>query len=447
MNFPQNIGITFFTRLFTLAISLISSVIIARLLGPAGKGILSLVILVPSFIALIASLGIEISNVYYVAQKKYSLQDIIGNSVFTTVSIGIPVGFLLWFLAPFISSFFLKGTNPLFLKIAVIMIPLTLLSAYWKGILRGEQRFKNYNLTSLCGSGFLMLFIVLLVLILRLGVIGAIIGNLLSVLGAAAISWVFVRERKDYRFLPILHKEMFFDSIKFGMKGRLANILQFFNYRFDIFIVNWFLGVENVGYYVLAASISGLIWYIPDSIGTVLYPKTASSTLEEANLFTPRVCRNSIFLISLAACGLFAFSGVLISAVFGKVFLPSVKPLQILLPGIVMLSLWKVLAADLIGRGMPEYYSYAAGISLISTVFLDFILIPKMGIIGAALASTISYSLAGLLTLFWFLKKTGVNLREVILPTRGDLFTYKNAFQRISAQLLHKSVLNNKKKR
>jgi len=447
MNFTQNVGITFFTRLFTLAISLISSVIIARLLGPAGKGILSLVILVPSFIALIASLGIEISNVYYVGRNKYSLQDIIGNSVFTTVSVGIPVGFLLWFLAPFISSLFLEGINPLFLKIAAILIPLTLLSAYCKEILRGEQRIKHYNLISLCRSAFLMLLIVLLVFILRFGVMGAIISNVLAVFGATAISWLFIRERGNYKFLPILHKEMFFDSIRFGMKGRLANILQFFNYRFDVFIVSWFLGVENVGYYTIAVSISELIWYIPNSIGTVLYPKVASSTIEEANLFTPRVCRNSFFLTSLAACGLFALSGVLIPAIFGKVFLPSVKPLQVLLPGIVMLSLWKVLSADLIGRGMPEYYSYTAGISLIFTVFLDFILIPKMGIIGAALASTISYSLAGFLTLFWFLKKTGVNLREVILPTRGDLFTYKDAFQRISAQLLHKSVLNNKKKR
>jgi len=446
MNFTQNVGITFFTRLFTLVISLVSSVIIARLLGPTGKGILFLVILVPSFIALIASLGIEISNVYYIGQNKYSLQDIIGNSVFTTVSIGIPVGFLLWLLAPFISSLFLKGINPLFLKIAAIMIPLTLLSAYCKEILRGEQRIKHYNFISLYRSAFSMLFIVLLVLILRLGVMGAIIGSILASLGAVAISWVFIRERKNYKFLPILHKEMFFDSIRFGMKGRLANILQFFNYRFDIFIVNWFLGVENVGYYALAVLISELIWYIPDSIGTVLYPKTASSTIEEANLFTPRVCRNSIFLTSLAACGLFALSGVLIPAIFGKAFLLSVKPLQVLLPGIVLLSLWKVLAADLIGRGMPEYYSYAAAASLISTVFLDFILIPRMGIIGAALASTISYSLAGFLTVFWFLKKSGINLQEVILPTRGDLFTYKNAFQRISTQLLHKSVVNNKKK-
>lgn len=431
-SFVYNTLITFITRIFLVFFSFGISVIIARTLGPEGKGITSLVILIPSFLVLFTTLGTEITTVYFLSKKKYQLQQIINNSMFSVLFIGIPVGILLWFFAPQISSFFLKGLNPIYLRIVASLVPIMMFQIYNQEIIRGEQRFKHYNFINFFLYCFLFFAIILFVIFLKYGIIGILISNILAILGAGIISFIFIKQTHNCNFFPILHRKIFVESIKFGMKARLANVLQFFNYRFDLFIVNWFLGVENVGYYAIAVLVGGSLWFIPDSIATVLFPKTASSDLKEASLFTAKICRNTIFLTLISAGFLFIISDYLIPIAFGKAFIPSILLLKILLPGVVMLSFWKILASHLTGQGMPQYYSYSAGIALLFTLIFDFILIPNIGIIGAPIASTIAYSIAGFLTIFWFSIKTGINIKKIVFLTKDDFLIYKNIFYKVS---------------
>jgi len=72
--------------------------------------------------------------------------------------------------------------------------------------------------------------------------------------------------------------------------------------------------------------------------------------------------------------------------------------MMVLLPGVVLLGSAKILTNDIAGRGYPHYNSITAGLSLVVTIILNFILIPMMGVVGAALASTLSYVLTFLLS-------------------------------------------------
>jgi Na+-driven multidrug efflux pump len=92
-----------------------------------------------------------------------------------------------------------------------------------------------------------------------------------------------------------------------------------------------------------------------------------------------------------------------------------------LLPGIVIFSVANVLAAYIAGIGKPRLNLYVSGISLIITITLDFALIPKLNIVGAAIASTVSYSVAAFMLIFFFIRETGVPLRQVLLPSSDDL--------------------------
>ena len=71
--------------------------------------------------------------------------------------------------------------------------------------------------------------------------------------------------------------------------------------------------------------------------------------------------------------------------------------------------------------GKPRLNLYVSGVSLIITVTLDLVLIPRLNIVGAAIASTASYSVAAFLLVFFFIRETGVSLREVLLPSSEDL--------------------------
>jgi Na+-driven multidrug efflux pump len=92
-----------------------------------------------------------------------------------------------------------------------------------------------------------------------------------------------------------------------------------------------------------------------------------------------------------------------------------------LLPGIVAFSVVNVLAAYLAGTGKPRLNLMVSSIALIVTVVLDLLLIPRLNIVGASIASTASYSLGAILTVALFIRQTGTAPREVLLPTKEDL--------------------------
>lgn len=71
-----------------------------------------------------------------------------------------------------------------------------------------------------------------------------------------------------------------------------------------MFIVNYFVGVTNVGLYSIAVAIAELLWYVPQAVATILFPRTAATGAEKAKLFTPKVCRNTFLITLVAALGL-----------------------------------------------------------------------------------------------------------------------------------------------
>jgi Na+-driven multidrug efflux pump len=88
----------------------------------------------------------------------------------------------------------------------------------------------------------------------------------------------------------------------------------------------------------------------------------------------------------------------------------------VLLPGVILLGSAKVLTNEMVGRGYPQYNSINAGIAFILTVMFDLILIPRLGVLGAALASSISYTAVFLASVGFYLiasrRKTESNLER-----------------------------------
>jgi len=114
----------------------------------------------------------------------------------------------------------------------------------------------------------------------------------------------------------------------------------------------------------------------------------------------------------------------LIKILFGVNFSPSVLPLLILLPGIIAFGIGGVLAADLSGRGRPEFAFYSSFACLIVNIILNIIFIPKWGIGGAALASSISYWIDTLIILLVFLKISQKSLSEILIIKKEDFRDY-----------------------
>jgi len=418
MNLSQSIIITFSTRILTVILAIITQIIIARMLGPAGKGMYSLIILVPTLLINLGNLGIGISNTYFIGKKKYELNSVASNSLISAISFGILFAGLFFCFFPWLKDTVLKDVNSLYLRVAVLSLPFAFLILYFEFILLGQGRIKEYNLVPLIRSTSLVVLIFLFLIIFKKGIGYAVSSWVFATIIASILAFILVTQTAKIKFS--LNTKLFKESIAFGIKGYLANVIALLNYRLDMFLVNFFMNVKFVGYYSVAVFLAETLWYFPGAVGTVIFPKVASLSKDASDKLTPQVCRITLFFTLIFSILLFILSKVIIYVFFGSRFLPALKPLWMLLPGIVMLSIPKVLSNDLTGRGYPIINTYAAGVGLVTNAFLNLIFIPKWGISGAAFASTIAYTVITIVVLAAFKKITKNKIIDTLIMKKTD---------------------------
>jgi O-antigen/teichoic acid export membrane protein len=389
--FRKQVGATFFTQLVGLVFSITTAAIIARWLGPEGKGIFTMALLVPGMMVIFLNSGIGVANVYFAASKRMNVPTLAGNSViyaFLTTMFGmVIVGVLL-------TTGSLQALLPRvpvwLVLIAMLGLPVGILSGYFTAILQGLQSIIKINLINLAQGALMLALTFLLVASFKIGLLGALMAYLWTSI-SSLIALTFLIQKEGGVFLSKGSFSVMRHTLSFGLKGHVGNILQFFNYRLDMFIVNYFLGPAHVGIYSVSVGLAELLWHFPNAASFVIFPKAASTKPEIMNIFTPRVFRITLGLTALGAVGLIFLGKPIISIIYSSTFLPAYVPMLALLPGVVLLGSAKVLTNEIAGRGYPHYNSINAGLALVLTVVLDLVFIPRYGVLGAALASSIAY--------------------------------------------------------
>jgi O-antigen/teichoic acid export membrane protein len=423
LKFIKDLFITFSTQITIVALGFGTIIVISRVLGPAGQGAYSLIILIPTIIAMVGNLGIGIANAYFGGKRKYKLSDIATNSVVAAAGFGIilAAAFLVYYSV--FNPSFLSDVKGEAVVIATFAMPFSLLIMYFGFILLGQGRIKEFNLVGLTQGGTILLLTLLLLLVIQKNVLSPVMAWIGGVILAATISiWLVRRITSMSRGF---NYSLFKESVKFGVQGYLGNVIQFLNYRLDMLLVAMLMSLEFVGYYSVAVPLAEALWYFPSAVGTVIFARTITLSPEEANKSTPKICRNTLFLTILAALILLFLSKYIIILLFGSAFLPALRPLQILLPGVVALSIVKVLGNEISGRGKPIINTYIAGTSLAINIPLNLLLIPRIGISGAALASTISYTASAAFGVVTFVKISGVRWTELLILKPADFMIYR----------------------
>jgi O-antigen/teichoic acid export membrane protein len=391
--FTRQVGITLITKVGNLSLSIAVAAIIARWLGPEGKGMLALALLVPGMLGLFLSGGINVANVYFAGSKRLDVPALSANSVGFTILITIP-GFAIVLVLASVGwlGAVVPGVPTWIVLLAMLGFPTNLLNGFFSTILQGLQRIEMVNLINLVQRIITLSLTILLVIVWKLSLLGALVAVLASWALSLIVSCMALR-RHGGVLTPKWSYSVLRTTLSFGLRGHIGNVLQFFNYRLDMFIVNFFLGPAGVGIYTVTVRLAELLWYLPNAVGFVIFPKAAASEPEEMNAFTPRVFRITLGLTALGALGLGVIGRPVINFVFSSAFIGAYMPLLVLLPGVVLLGGSKVLTNEIAGRGYPHYNSLNAALALVVTVVLDLVLIPRYGVLGAALASSTAYAL------------------------------------------------------
>jgi O-antigen/teichoic acid export membrane protein len=194
--------------------------------------------------------------------------------------------------------------------------------------------------------------------------------------------------------------------LAFGARGQLGNLLLLLNFRLDFLILGAIAGAGPLGVYALASRFAELLRLLPLSVFWVFYPRYARAGSAEAaaqvRALTPRL--GALSLAAAIPLGLSA--SVALPLVFGSQFQAGVLPCQILLVGLIAEVVGGVVTPFLYGGGRPGLNSLAMAAGVVVTLALDLLLIPHLGAVGAAVASSAAYTAttAALLGMFWLLR-------------------------------------------
>ena len=427
--FVKHTASTLLARVLILGLTFLIGVVTARALGPKGLGAFALAVLVPSLVSLFLQFGVGVANVYFIGRNRYPADVLLGNALSLSLLTSLVFLPLYWAAIPLIRRTFIREVDAPSLALVGLAIPLALVGGHLSYIFLGLQRIYEFNWLKLTRNGSTLLLLLILVVAFGTGVRGAIVATLLAWAIMVAVGFLLLREAAPIRLSwdwPSL-----WACLKLGVQGYFANMIQFFNYRLDVLILGYFLGVAEVGIYATAVGVVEVLWYLPEAVATVLFPRTASADPAEARLFTPRVSRNVFALTLLASLVVAAFSHPLVIVFFSARYESSISPLRLLLPGVVVLSVGKVLAGDLAGRGLLMYNTWASLIAMVATVAFDLALIPRWGVDGAAIASTISYALMTVVLLAFYTRTSANGLTDMLLVKRSDWQLYHEYWAKI----------------
>ncbi|MFN8508332.1 MAG: polysaccharide biosynthesis C-terminal domain-containing protein [Dehalococcoidia bacterium] len=222
-------------------------------------------------------------------------------------------------------------------------------------------------------------------------------------------------------------------AVRFALLAGVSSGISYLNYRADLFVVRHFEGTDGVATYSLAVYLAESVWQVSGSLALVTYPRVGALPRHDAAELTTRVMRHTVVLLSVICVLLFAVSGIVADILFAK-YDGMAPALRFLLPGVLLYGLAQSYSGFYTyQRGQPWVAAIVAGSGLLIDIALAFVLVPRMGVNGAALASSIAYGTAILGALAVFLRAEGIGPGRVFRFGRADIDDYRVLFGRLRA--------------
>lgn len=414
------------TSVVVVALSLVGTLVLARALGPGEKGAYDLLLATSTLMTTLLGMSLPAGITYVVARGRAAagalgarlglvlLLQCLAAGVFLHVARHTPLGAAL-----------LPGRlGGSAVVMSVLLLAALSAGSYCKAILVGQEQIVRANRIELAARSALP--VMLLAAIAAAHAAGAPVSAewlawiTVAAGGAAALFWArpllgALRVRSG----PSGVREV----AAFALPLHLGNLAQFLNYRVDIFVVSFFVGAAGVGLYTLAGTIAQLVWVMANAAAGVMLPRVASAQedRDENVRRTVRATRLTLWATVAAAALLAAAAGPALPWLFGASFRGTVAPLLLLLPGVAAVGGVFTLGAYFTGMGRPQINLWIAVAGLGVTLAADLVLIPRYGIRGAALASTLSYGTTAVLTVAAFVRITGVRVMDLMVPLPEDL--------------------------
>ncbi len=407
---------TFVFRVLTVGSLLGITVLTARALGEAGRGVYTLVVLV-STVATTGLSGLGSAIAYQVSNEGRDLRAVIGNALAIGTLVGgglFLLSVLIWMLPPAHGAWWLPiagAAQPVLFATTALV---------WAFLAVDDNRNYSYSLLapSLAILGFLLLFLAVFPHTAETAVVAWLCGQ------AVTLLWVLSRGWSSWT--PVPWRAVRWSAMTglglFGLTSGVANLVSFFNYRADVFLTAAYLGDAKTGVYSVAVQTGEGLWFISSAVGVAIYAHVGMRTKEEAAELTARAMRYSLAIIGMLGLALVLLANPLIPWLYGGAYRGAVPVFRVFIPGIAIFGLGTLFSTFYTNQlGRPRVPLLIAAVSLAINVLVCLVLIPTIGLSGGAWASTLSYGVSMALALTLFRRETGLPWRRFLVLTGYDV--------------------------
>ena len=403
--------------------------LMARMLGPEGYGILGYTLFFQGVFQVLSAGGLPPAIAKYVSQHKALEEDQMASQVvFTSLKfmmfLGIFFSLVMFFIGPIIANnIWHKPAAVLPLQAVALITPFSVIVGAFRGAFQGIYKMEYVVITRAVEQVFMIVFAVVLVM-LGFYAAGAVIGTGIGFM-ASAVSAIIIFKKYMWKYLPSLDPEHKFNFrqelgliktlLIFSIPVIITALSEMTIYGASLVILGIFMATKFSGYYNAVDPIARLPLVISLSVATAVLPAASEAfALKDQKLLTTYVVQSYrlVVLTVLPLCiGIAIFAKPLLELLFGSNFVFGSGALSILVIGMAFYTMFMVSSSIAQGLGYPRLPMYILVVGSIINVALNWFLIQSYGIIGAALATTITAFII-MIPILW---KT-YNITKISLP-------------------------------
>jgi O-antigen/teichoic acid export membrane protein len=396
--------------------------ILARGLGPTGRGTIAFIVVTALVAARVAGLGIGEATTVFVARRPEARGALLANAVVFMLGGA--------FLAAAVACGALVALGdarpagvgtPELVVLACATLTAALADAGYVFLL-GANRLGSVALVTATASWIYPLFLIALWSTVGLTVL------------RAALAWTAAESLRALAYLlqslrglrlSRLDPRLLVEAVRFGSRAWVGSLARFLNFRTDQILMGFLASEAALGIYAVAVNASEVLLYLPAAMATALLPTAARA---DAGLRTEqalRAFRSAALVTAVAALAAVLLGPLLLPFVFGASFDASVTPFLLLLPGAFGFAAMAVFSYALVAGSSPGFSSVGPTVSLGVGIALDLVLIPRFGASGAAAAASAAFLAGGGAALAAFRHRSPFAWRSLLLPRRGDLVVFR----------------------
>jgi len=419
---------TLLSKILILGITVVTGVITARYLGPAGRGEQAAILLWGGFLGGFVTLGLPPAVIYNFKQYPTEKSRLFAAALLLSLGLGMAATVIgiLW-LPQWLGQY--SPSVIRFAQVFMLLIPLLTTANILNASLEALGEFTLVNHIRYLSPLFTLGALIIAVVTRHLTPFTAALAYGLPSIPASIwmLSYLWPRLQPSVREFKKSSQQL----LHYGVRSYGIDLLGTLSNQIDQIIVVGLLQPASLGTYVVALSSSRLINIFQSSVVTVLFPRIAARPLDEIVTVVGQVVRVCTIVTGLSGICLVILGPVLFQWLYGAEFLDAIPVFYVLVLEIIISGVVWILAQAFMAARHPGIVTLLQSIGLGFNIPLMLILIPKFGLLGVGFSLLISTSLRLFFILISF---------PLILKTRPpnmwlrhtDLLLIKRLFQGVS---------------